>query len=310
MMSKRSFDTSIPQTDCIFVSLLADAGSCPGNCSGMEEATGAPSSLADWDPKRLRASGRGAETVMTESPSPLTMLFSRHTNRRTFIAGLGYVAAWPMAARAQQAALPVVGFLILSRSVGANATGTSSLAFELAPKQLQSLHELIPNAAAFGFLVDPAFIGGQSIITDLQAAARTLGLKLVVANARTESDLQKAFASFSQERVSAVLLGNSTLYNRRMEHLAALAAHHALPAIFPYPEFALAGGLIGYGSSISSLYHQLGIYTGRILKGEKPADLPVQQATKLELIINLKTAKAFGLTIPETLLATADEVIQ
>jgi putative tryptophan/tyrosine transport system substrate-binding protein len=324
--------------------------------------------------------------------------------RREFIAGLGSAAAWPAVARAQQPAVPVVGFLIpqsadedykmvtvpflqglkdtgyvegqnvaveyryaenqldrlpalaadlVRRRValitasgnraalaakaatmtipivfnaagdpvalglvaslnrpGANLTGSSTLAFELAPKQLQLLREAIPNAAAFGFLADPAFPGALSIIADLQAAARTLSLQLVVANARTDSDLEPAFATFSQQRVGAVLIGNSNLYNRRMEQLAALMAHHALPAIFPYREFALAGGLMSYGSSIGYLYHQLGIYAARILKGEKPADLPVQQATKFELVINFKTAKALGLTIPETLLATADEVIQ
>jgi putative ABC transport system substrate-binding protein len=258
---------------------------------------------------------RYAENQLDRLPALAADLVRR---RVAVIVASGNRAA--LAAKAATTAIPIVfnvagdpvafGLVASLNRPGANATGSSSLAFELAPKQLQLLRELIPNAATFGFLVDPAFIGVQSIITDLQAAARTLGLNLVVANARTESDLETAFANFSQQRVGAVLLGNSTLYNRRMEHLAALAAHHALPAIFPYPEFAPAGGLIGYGSSIGNLYHQLGIYTGRILKGEKPADLPVQQATKLELVINLKTAKALGLTIPETLLATADEVIQ
>jgi ABC-type uncharacterized transport system substrate-binding protein len=119
-----------------------------------------------------------------------------------------------------------------------------------------------------------------------------------------------AFATFSQQRVGAVLVVNSALYNRHMEQIATLAATYALPAIFPYRGYVLAGGLMSYGSSLGSGYHQAGIYTGRILKGDKPANLPVQQVTKIDLVINLKTAKALGLTIPETLLATADEVIQ
>ena len=167
-----------------------------------------------------------------------------------------------------------------------------------------------PSAAAFGVLADPAFPGTPSIIGDLQTAARTLGLQLVVVNARTDSDLETAFATFSQQRVDAVLVVTSPLYLRHMEQVAALAARHALPAIFPYREYTLAGGLMSYGSSLGYGAHQCGIYAGRILKGEKPADLPVQQLTKIELVINLKTAKALGLTIPETLLATADEVIQ
>ena len=129
-------------------------------------------------------------------------------------------------------------------------------------------------------------------------------------NARTDSDLEPVFATFSQQRVSAVLVGNSTLYPRRMEQLAALAARHALPAIYPYREYALAGGLMSYGSSLGHMMHQAGVYAGRILKGEKPADMPVEQVTKIDLVINMKTAKALDLTIPETLLATADEVIQ
>jgi putative ABC transport system substrate-binding protein len=148
------------------------------------------------------------------------------------------------------------------------------------------------------------------MITDLKAAARTLGLQLVVVNARTDSDLETAFATFSQQRVGAVLVGPSAFYNGRMEQLAALAARHALPAIYPVREFAPAGGLMSYGPSLGYSLHQIGIYTGRILKGDKPANFPVQQVTKIDLVINLKTAKALGLAIPETLLATADEVIQ
>jgi putative ABC transport system substrate-binding protein len=178
------------------------------------------------------------------------------------------------------------------------------------PKRLQLLRELVPNAALFGFLADPTLPDIQSVIGDLQVAARTLGLQLVVVSAGTDSDLQTAFATFSQQRVGAVLVGGSNFYNRRIEQLAGRAARHELPAISQYREFALAGGLMSYGTSIGYLGHQAGIYTGRILKGEKPADLPVQQITKLELVINLKTAKALGLTVPETLLATADEVIQ
>jgi putative ABC transport system substrate-binding protein len=193
---------------------------------------------------------------------------------------------------------------------GANVTGSANLVSDLSPKQLQLLRELIPNAGLFGVLADPAITYTPSIIADLKAAARMLGLQLVVVNARTDSDLEAAFATFSQQRVGAVFVGISSFFNRRMEQLTALAARHRLPAIFPYREYALAGGLMSYGSSFRYFYHQVGIYTGRILKGDKPADLPVQQVTKIDLVINLKTAKALGLTIPETLLATADEVIQ
>jgi putative ABC transport system substrate-binding protein len=225
-----------------------------------------------------------------------------------------------LTAKAATATIPIVvsiagdpvalGLVASLNRPGANVTGITNLAIELASKRLQLIHDLIPDAALCGVLADPAFPGTQFIITDLQAAARTLGRQLIVVNARTDSDLEPAFATFSQQQVGAVLVGISNFYGRWAEQLAALAARHRLPAIYPYREYALAGGLMSYGSGYGYTYRQVGLYTGRILKGEKPADLKVEQATKLELIINLKTAKALGLTIPETLLATADEIIQ
>jgi putative tryptophan/tyrosine transport system substrate-binding protein len=225
-----------------------------------------------------------------------------------------------LAAKAATTTIPIIfttggdpvalGLVASLNHPGGNLTGTAVLTGELSPKQLQLLRQLIPNAATFGILADPGFPPTPSIITALQAAAHTLGLQLVIMDARTDSDLETAFAAFSQQHVGAVLVNDSNFYSRRMEQLAALTARHALPAIYPLREFALAGGLMSYGSSLGYFYHQAGIYTGRILKGDKPADLPVQQVTKIDLVINLTTAKALGLTIPETLLATADEVIQ
>jgi putative ABC transport system substrate-binding protein len=194
------------------------------------------------------------------------------------------------AAKAATTTIPIVfstggdpvalGLVASLNRPGANITGIASLAGELAPKRLQLLRELIPNAARFGVLADPAFPVTQSTIADLQAAARMLRLQLVVVNASTDRDLEPAFATFSQQLVRAVLVSDSTFYTRRSEQLAALAARHALAAMFPFREFAPAGGLISYRSSLGYLNHQSGIYTGRIVKGEKPADLPVQRSQK------------------------------
>jgi putative tryptophan/tyrosine transport system substrate-binding protein len=225
-----------------------------------------------------------------------------------------------LAAKAATTTIPIVfatggdpvalGLVASLNRPGANATGSATLVSDVAAKRLQLLRELIPDANVFGVLADPAFPPTQSTIADLQAAARTLGLQLVIVNARTESDLEPAFADFSQQRVGAILVGDSTFFARRMEQLAVLAARHALPAIYPFREYAPAGGLMSYGSSLGYSNHQVGIYTGRILKGEKPADLPVEQATRIELTLNLKTAKALGIAFPTGLLIRADEVIE
>jgi putative tryptophan/tyrosine transport system substrate-binding protein len=252
-------------------------------------------------------------------PDRLPALAADLVRRRVaVIVASGGTAAVP--AKAATATIPIVfytgidpvasGLVASLNRPGANLTGSANLSGELAPKRLQLLHELIPDAALFGVLADPASPSTQFLIPDLQAAARTLGQQLVIANASTDSDFETAFATFLQQRVGAVVVGDSTFYFRRAEQLAALAARHALPAIFSFREYALAGGLMSYGNSRSHEFHQLGIYTGRILKGEKPADLPVEQAVKIELTLNLKTAKALGIEFPTGLLVRADEVIE
>jgi putative tryptophan/tyrosine transport system substrate-binding protein len=256
---------------------------------------------------------RYAENQLDRLPALAADLVRR---RVTVIVAVGTEPA--LAAKAATTTIPIVfatggdpvalGLVASFNRPGANLTGSAALEAELAPKRLQLLRELIPNAAVFGVLADPAIPYSPSIIADLQEAARTLGLQLVVVNASTDRDLEPAFATLSQQRVGAVLVGTSRFYNGRMEQLAALAARHALPAIYPVREYALAGGLMSYFGS--NAYHQAGIYTGRILKGDKPADLPVQQATRIELTLNLKTAKALGIEFPTGLLVRADEVIE
>ena len=158
--------------------------------------------------------------------------------------------------------------------------------------------------------MNPTYPTAETQSRDLQAAARTLGLEIRVLHASTERELDSAFATVVQLRAGALVIGNDSFFNSRSEQLAALVVRHAVPTIFQTREFAAAGGLMSYGGSITDSYRQVGVYTGRILKGEKPADLPVQQATKVELVINLKTAKTLGLTIPSSVLARADEIIQ
>ena len=325
--------------------------------------------------------------------------------RREFITLLGGAAAWPLAARAQQAAVPVIGFLsaewpdvfadrlrafqeglseagyvegrnsaieyrwaegrndqlpalvaeLVRRQVsvivaagstpavlaarkatitipilfqiavdpvqlglvtslrrpGGNLTGVVTLNVEVAAKRLEVLHELVPTATIVALLVNPTSTTlAETTTRELETAARTLGLEFYVLHASSEREIDAAFATLVQLRAGALVIGADALFNSRSEQLAALTIRHRVPAIYQYREFVSNGGLMSYGTPVVDTYRPLGVYTGRILKGEKPADLPVQQATKIELIINLKTAKALGITVPLPLIGRADEVIE
>jgi putative ABC transport system substrate-binding protein len=193
---------------------------------------------------------------------------------------------------------------------GGNVTGVTTLNVEIGPKRLELVRELIPTATIVGLLVNPTNPAAGILSRDLEAAARSLGLRLDMLHASTERDIDDAFATLVQRRASALVIVPDAFFNSRTEQLGALTLRHAVPSIFQYHEFVAAGGLMSYGGSYTDSYHWAGNYSGRILKGEKPADLPVQQFTKIELIVNLKTAKALGLTVPLSLLGRADEVIE
>jgi len=236
----------------------------------------------------------------------------------TAIAVLGPPAA--LAAKAATSTIPIVfvtgrdpvelGLVASLARPGGNLTGVVTLSGELGLKRLELLHELVPTATTLALLVNPTYPNAEALASTLQAEARILGLQLQVLHASTEREIDQVFATLVQLRAGGLVIATDPFFLTRSEQFAALALRHAIPSIFQYRAFAMAGGLMSYGTSIEDLNRQAGIYTGRILKGEKPADLPVQQATKVELIINLKTAKALGLTIPLSLLGRADEVIE
>ena len=234
------------------------------------------------------------------------------------IASLGGIPS-AMAAKAATQTIPVVfvvggdpvelGLVASVNRPGSNLTGAITLNVELGPKRLELLHELVPMATVMALLVNPTNPNAEIQTRDTQAAARALGRQLHVLNAKTEHDFDAVFATLVQLR-GALVVGAGAPFIGRSEQLAALAVRHAVPAIFQGGDFAESGGLMSYGGSIADAHRLAGVYTGRILKGEKPTDLPVQQITKVELIINLKTAKGLGLTVPFSLIGRANEVIE
>jgi putative ABC transport system substrate-binding protein len=231
--------------------------------------------------------------------------------------------ASPLAAKAVTAAIPIVfvagdldpvnsGLVSSLNRPGGNVTGVMLRLSVLGAKRLALLRELVPNAVAIGVLVNPANPGAAAAAEtkDLQEAARVLGIELGIVSASTDGALDTAFATFAERRVAALLIGNDSFFISRREQIVARAAQHSIPTMYFVREFAAAGGLISYGTSNADAYRLVGVYVGRILKGEKPADLPIMQPTKFDLVINLKTAKALGLDLPAKLLALADEVIE
>jgi putative tryptophan/tyrosine transport system substrate-binding protein len=225
-----------------------------------------------------------------------------------------------LAAKAATTSIPIVfgvsadpvqlGLVASLNRPGGNLTGFNAFASELGAKGLALLHELVPSTATIGFLENPNNPIFELTTRDVLAAAPVIGLKIQILKASTDHEIEAAFTNLVQARTEALLVGADLFFNNRIERLIELAARHAIPTMYSYREFVVAGGLISYGMSLVEEYRQVGLYAGRILKGEKPADLPVIQATKLALIINLKTAKALGLQIPDRLLALADEVIE
>jgi putative ABC transport system substrate-binding protein len=237
----------------------------------------------------------------------------------TVIAATGTPAA--LAAKAATTTVPIVfetgsdpvqiGLVASLNRPGGNVTGVTNFNVEVGPKRLELLRELVPAANVMALLVNPENPTiAETTTKELQAAARILGLQLHVLNASTEQDFDGVFAKLIQIRAGGLVISGDPFFTSRTEQLAALVVRHAMPATYEYREFALAGGLLSYGAAATETYRLTGIYLGRILKGEKPADLPVQQATRVQLIINLNSAKKLGLTVPLSLLGRADEVIE
>jgi putative tryptophan/tyrosine transport system substrate-binding protein len=250
----------------------------------------------------------------------LTMLAADlAAHRVAVIAAPGGIAAG-LAAKAATATIPVIfltgadpvqfGLVKSLSRPDSNLTGVAILTNTLAPKQLELLHEVIPSATLVGFLVNPKNPIAESDTRDLQSAASATRQQILVRNASTDGEVESAFAALVQQRAGALLVQSDPFFNSRPDHIVALAARHAIPAIYQWRDFPVAGGLMSYGTVLADAYRLVGIYAGKILKGAKASDLPVQQSVKVQLVINLKTANALGLTFPITILGRADEVIE
>ena len=259
---------------------------------------------------------RWAEGRVDQLPAMVADLVHR---RVAVIAATGTPAA--LAVKAATTTIPTVfetaadpvrlGLVASLKQPGANVTGVTSLLMVVGSKRLELLHELVPTARVMALLVNPANPNVAEINSkELEAAARTLGLELHVVNASTEGDFDAVFTKLAQLRAGGLVISPDPFFTSQSEQLSALTIHHAVPTIHYNPEFVAAGGLLSYGAGSADAYRQAGNYTGRVLSGEKPTDLPIQQATKVELHINLKTAKALGITFPESILQRADAVIE
>jgi putative tryptophan/tyrosine transport system substrate-binding protein len=259
---------------------------------------------------------RWAENQMDRLPE----LAAELVRRRVAVISTGSDAA-ALVAQAATATIPIVfsfsqdpvrlGLVASLARPGGNLTGINFLNAELAAKRLEFLRELVPAAARVAVLVNPTNApAAETTLRDVEAAARAMGLQIQVLNASTSREIAAAFATFGRERPDALFVGGDAFFISRRVQLATLASRHAIPATYPMRDFVEVGGLMSYGSNLTDAYRQVGVYAGRILKGAKPADLPVVQASKFELVINAETARILGLTVPPTLLATADEVIE
>ena len=259
---------------------------------------------------------RWADGQYDRLPALAADLVSR---RVAVLVGLGGDVS-AVAAKRATATIPVVfgmgsdpieaGLVESLNRPGGNATGFTLLTNELEPKRLGLMRDLVTSEGVFGVLVNPKFPPAARKLQDLEEAARTINQRLFVAHASTDAELDSAFASLLQQQVSALLVNPDPYFDTRRDRIIAFAAKHRIPAIYQFREYAAAGGLISYGPSIADSYRQAGVYVGRILKGAKPADLPVTQATKFEFVINLKTAKALGIKISDNVMSLADEVIE